>query len=366
MARNDLAAPNFADYFMIGEAAEFLGVSAATLRNWDRSGKLKPRRHPQNGYRIYLHEDLAAVLQSTKLPKAERAPESALAAHVDWSALDGTEHYVQFYESDACLLESMTGFVAAALSQGERAIVVATPEHRRDIATKLAARDLDLAEAEANGQYIAKDARDTLSQIMVDDCLDEERFNAVIGQMIARLTAEGQRIRACGEMAPLLWASGNRDGAIALEQKWSELSQRYRIPLLCTYPIRAFSDDDQAIKFERLCSHHTHVQPAESFPSIENDDARMRAVSRLQQQIYSLRAEIEHRQGIENSNRDGKLHDKNLDARISTELQAPLLAIRSALGALHAATDIGSPGRAAADTIRLQVERLAMQIDRLG
>ena len=64
MARLSLPSSNFADCLTIGEAAEYLGVSAATLRNWDRSGKLKPRRHPQNGYRIYLHEDLAAVLQS--------------------------------------------------------------------------------------------------------------------------------------------------------------------------------------------------------------------------------------------------------------------------------------------------------------
>lgn len=41
----------------VGEAAERLGVTAATLRNWDRAGKLKADRHPINGYRLYkLHE----------------------------------------------------------------------------------------------------------------------------------------------------------------------------------------------------------------------------------------------------------------------------------------------------------------------
>src|SRR4051812_28460137 len=67
MAGPSVTATNFADCLTIGEAAEFLGVSTATLRNWDRSGKLKPRRHPQNGYRIYLHEDLADVLRSADL-----------------------------------------------------------------------------------------------------------------------------------------------------------------------------------------------------------------------------------------------------------------------------------------------------------
>lgn len=40
-------------YLTIAEAANLLGVSVSTLRNWDRQDKLKPRRHPINGYRIY-------------------------------------------------------------------------------------------------------------------------------------------------------------------------------------------------------------------------------------------------------------------------------------------------------------------------
>ncbi len=37
----------------IGEAAQQLGVSVSTLRNWDRQGKLVPLRHPVNSYRLY-------------------------------------------------------------------------------------------------------------------------------------------------------------------------------------------------------------------------------------------------------------------------------------------------------------------------
>jgi DNA (cytosine-5)-methyltransferase 1 len=42
----------------IAEAAEILGVAAVTLRRWDESGKLKARRHPMSGYRIYRMRDL--------------------------------------------------------------------------------------------------------------------------------------------------------------------------------------------------------------------------------------------------------------------------------------------------------------------
>lgn len=37
----------------ITSAAEIIGVSVATLRNWDRSGKLKAVRDPENRYRLY-------------------------------------------------------------------------------------------------------------------------------------------------------------------------------------------------------------------------------------------------------------------------------------------------------------------------
>ncbi len=47
-------------HLTIGEAASLLGVSVSTLRNWDRQGKLTPRRHPINGYRVY---DRAAIMR---------------------------------------------------------------------------------------------------------------------------------------------------------------------------------------------------------------------------------------------------------------------------------------------------------------
>jgi excisionase family DNA binding protein len=54
------------EYLTIGEAAELLGVSVWTLRNWDRTGKMKSHRHPVNGYRLYRREDLAALLSRVR------------------------------------------------------------------------------------------------------------------------------------------------------------------------------------------------------------------------------------------------------------------------------------------------------------
>ena len=59
-------ASNLRDYLTVSEAADFLGVSAATLRNWDRAGKVKATRHPVNGYRLYRKEVLSSLLKKVK------------------------------------------------------------------------------------------------------------------------------------------------------------------------------------------------------------------------------------------------------------------------------------------------------------
>ncbi|MBI1926531.1 N-6 DNA methylase [Candidatus Poribacteria bacterium] len=49
-------------YLTIKEAAELLGVTSTTLRNWDKSGKLNARRDPVNDYRLYAVEDVSKLL----------------------------------------------------------------------------------------------------------------------------------------------------------------------------------------------------------------------------------------------------------------------------------------------------------------
>ncbi len=56
------------DYLRISEAAEYLGVSPNTLRNWERAGKIVAHRHPVNAYRLFKREDLDALLKQVQQP----------------------------------------------------------------------------------------------------------------------------------------------------------------------------------------------------------------------------------------------------------------------------------------------------------
>ena len=50
------------EYVKIAEAADILGVSQNTLRNWTASGKLPMHRNPVNGYRLFRRSDLEKYL----------------------------------------------------------------------------------------------------------------------------------------------------------------------------------------------------------------------------------------------------------------------------------------------------------------
>jgi predicted site-specific integrase-resolvase len=70
MPRTTNSPPDFRSYLTVGDAAAFLGVSIGTLRYWDRTGKLKPARHPFSRYRLYRREGLEGLLKraATKEP----------------------------------------------------------------------------------------------------------------------------------------------------------------------------------------------------------------------------------------------------------------------------------------------------------
>lgn len=51
-----------ADYYSVGKFSKLLNVTPQTLRNWDRTGRLKPDHTRANGHRYYSKEQLNQVL----------------------------------------------------------------------------------------------------------------------------------------------------------------------------------------------------------------------------------------------------------------------------------------------------------------
>lgn len=74
-------------YFSIKEAAEILGVSPLTLRNWDKAGKFKAQRHPMNNYRVYKLSALEHVIEDieggTNKSNAEKRMRKLTVKHLE-------------------------------------------------------------------------------------------------------------------------------------------------------------------------------------------------------------------------------------------------------------------------------------------
>ena len=56
-------------YYSSKTVTQMLGVSAQTLRNWDKEGKLKPSYVNSNGYRYYSEDSILSYTQERKTKK---------------------------------------------------------------------------------------------------------------------------------------------------------------------------------------------------------------------------------------------------------------------------------------------------------
>ena len=201
-------------------------------------------------------------------------------------ATEELEHVVQFYEADAPLLDSLTGFIGGGLAAGGAGIVVATPEHREGLEQRLRAAGIDLDAARAAEAYVSLDAADTLASIVVDGVPDEGRFAEVIGRRVAAAARGGRRVRVFGEMVGLLLSRGQAGATIRLEELWNELRRTHAFRLFCAYPLAQLEGSGLAHPTAEVCSLHSRVVSSGSRPA---DAAARERVGELEVQVEDLR-----------------------------------------------------------------------------
>ena len=169
-------------------------------------------------------------------------------------------HEVQFYSDDAAFLLGATCFIEAALKAGRPVIVVATESHRTSLLETLLARGVDGAAAIEQGLYLPLDVDEALSTFMVNNLADSVRYPKFLGDLVSSsaraANAKHARVAVFGEIAPTLWARGNADAAIQVEQATEELAKTRNVDILCGYVLNSFQREQDHI-YKRICAEHT-------------------------------------------------------------------------------------------------------------
>ncbi|HYI44506.1 MAG TPA: MEDS domain-containing protein, partial [Actinomycetota bacterium] len=96
-----------------------------------------------------------------------------------------SDHFVEFYDEDESLIESVSTFISMGISEGDAAIVVAGPSHMAGIDRALG-RSVDLIAARARSLYITLDAEETLALFMKEGRPDPVLFERFMGLTIDR------------------------------------------------------------------------------------------------------------------------------------------------------------------------------------
>jgi signal transduction histidine kinase/ActR/RegA family two-component response regulator len=208
----------------------------------------------------------------------------------DWSA-SRDEHFVQFYEEDDFIVDSICRFVNAGLDSGETVVVAATDDHLNAVNSRLSQRGVDVVAALTTGHYVTVNAEKTLAQVKKDGHISPARFNEILGGTMLRTALSGRHVRVFGELVALLCAEGNHKAAVQLENLWNDLKLKHRFSLFCAYPMQGFSQSS----IEAVCNTHSHVIPAESFTTLPTGKSQSRAIAVLQQKAQLLENEVQER-----------------------------------------------------------------------
>jgi signal transduction histidine kinase len=278
-------------------------------------------------------------------------------------------HVVQYYGSDAYLVDEVARFLGAGIRGGEAAVVVGTPAHRDAIERRLGELGFDLADLRRAGRYLALDAAESIWRLSVEGRPDALRFGEVIGSAVAGAAraSRAHHVRAFGEMVALLWARGEREAALAIEDLWNTLGTQHSLSLICGYPMSAFQSDGGPALAD-VSARHNQVIPTEHFMTIADPEEQRRAVAVLEEKAHALEREVTQRRILERQLQAKVQELAEVDRRkdeflamLGHELRNPLAPVTAALEVMRLRAD--DPERAA--KARAVVERQVVHMTRL-
>ena len=207
-----------------------------------------------------------------------RSPQSA--------PLGPPEHAVQFYSDDHLLIDGIETLLCDAVENGDAAICVATKKHLAALAVRLRMRSPAISGATEQGRYLVLDVADVMSTVVSEGKLDEAVASEFFGRMLANVTAaiaKEARVAVFGETVASLWARGEVEAVMALEQLWNNLARLYPISVRCGYSTRTFDHPRDTDYFRMICREHSSVIAPEGYPPVIGEQKNAQAATESEQ-----------------------------------------------------------------------------------
>jgi FixJ family two-component response regulator len=191
------------------------------------------------------------------------------------------EHSVQFYESGWFLHRAVQTFFDRALEERQPCVMISTRETYDAVIGGLVASHGGMSDSIHSIRFV--EAASALDSFMDGHTPDPVRFDKALMPLWDDLRpgAEGA-VHVYGEMADLLCAADNHQGALRLEQLGERLMQDRPVSILCTYGLERFDHDVDARMLRAVCRHHTEILPAGSVTEAPDERTRSEHVVVLQ------------------------------------------------------------------------------------
>lgn len=161
-----------------------------------------------------------------------------------------------FYAQDDDLVGQVTEYLLGVMRDNGVGVTLATPGHRAAIEARLEQAGISLTAARARGTYVALDAEEVISRVMINGFADPAGFWRAISPVIKNATGQRRKVAVFGEMVALLWARDLTSAAVDLEALWDEMASQYPFSMLCAYPEAVLGTSEHADDLIELIAAH--------------------------------------------------------------------------------------------------------------
>ena len=219
----------------IEQAAQFLNVSATSLRRWTNAGRLACLRVGRRRERRFRRADLLAFMENQPAGGQAGAPRSS-PPHPAHTVIDGIAyhlgaHVCGLYASEVGRIRQVIGFLEDGLRPGTVCLYVAQDRSRAGVLAHLEQSRPSLRTDIAAGRLL-------LSDFMPSPRAQLEYFET---SMRAALRGGAHTLRIVGDVSGL-GPKTEAEGLLEFEAEFEEvIAKRFPLVTLCQYDVHQFS-----------------------------------------------------------------------------------------------------------------------------